>query len=902
MRLTEGGLKIIQIILISILSVFTFSSQAIEKETVEGLTDENRMLSSAIELHLTSEVAPLVNSTVSLNHEDAWLFFDNIRPSDVIANFNAGILINGEVLINGGNGRVAMYANGTVVMPFGNEFKPLRVYSEEGFGGNEKQMEIHTYHNNLGEFDNAIKSFKLKRGYMATFANAVDGTGYSRVFIADKEDLEFSVMPEELYGTVSFIRVFKYEWVSKKGWAGWDEHEYTITNSTWRYDWNAGGTSTNDIEYTPIKQNLGWPSWSAINDKQNVTHLLGYNEPDHVEQSDVTVSEAIAAWPDFLKSGLRLGAPATTNFNWVIDFVKRCDELNYRVDYVAVHAYWGNDPAAYLNSLSWVHNATGRPIWITEWNYGANWTNEWWPDNTSALTSANEQYAYQKIKAIVDFFDQTPWIERYSIYNWVEDRRAIVLNGELTKAGEYYAENKSRVAYNGNYEVIPNWNYQKPELDFRYFSLRNSIRLSWEDKNGELSREFVIRKKVNDGAFETIYSSTDVSTLFYLDPLDTEISGTITYQMTTQTASGEILKSNEVSYFQTAGESNIQTGNFIVENTTENTTMFASKFSATPIVLLGIPSFNNEIPMSQRIWGSSKTEFRFNFYPWSYLQNPQLTKSELLSTLALPAGSHNFGGLQAEAKSVTGVTRNWISVTFDEVFEQVPAIFCTIASSSNFYPLTVAVRNVNTTGFEMSLKSEESITTNLTAETVNYFAIEPGEGVIGKKRVTVGRNSGSNGISSTPLEIKYDSTYTEPGLFAGLNTAEDIFASTLRYSKTGDSSFNLVKHREMSGETSEMNTDDLGWMVMDFAANQPDVGTGLKEFPLNNTLSFYPNPTKNTVHFNFEKPTHVEIFDLSGYKLIESVVLESINVSLLSSGIYFMKAEGYAPVKLIKIQ
>src|SRR5690606_29894084 len=137
----------------------------------------------------------------------------------------SGVFINDEPLNVGANGRVAIYGNGTVIMPFGYGFKPLTIYSEENFDGNAKQLEIHNYHNNLGEFDNAIKSFKLKRGYMATFANGADGSGYSRVFIADEEDLEFSVMPAELYGAVSFIRVFKHEWVSKKGWCGWDAEE-----------------------------------------------------------------------------------------------------------------------------------------------------------------------------------------------------------------------------------------------------------------------------------------------------------------------------------------------------------------------------------------------------------------------------------------------------------------------------------------------------------------------------------------------------------------------------------------------------------------------------------------------------------------------------------------------------
>ena len=41
----------------------------------------------------------------------------------------------------------------------------------------------------LEGFNNNIRSFKLKKGYMCTLANNDNGSGYSRVFIADEADL-----------------------------------------------------------------------------------------------------------------------------------------------------------------------------------------------------------------------------------------------------------------------------------------------------------------------------------------------------------------------------------------------------------------------------------------------------------------------------------------------------------------------------------------------------------------------------------------------------------------------------------------------------------------------------------------------------------------------------------------
>jgi hypothetical protein len=39
--------------------------------------------------------------------------------------------------------------------------------------------------------------------------------------------------------------------------------------------------------------------------------LLGFNEPNVHPQSNMTVEQAIADWPELMATGLRLGSPAT---------------------------------------------------------------------------------------------------------------------------------------------------------------------------------------------------------------------------------------------------------------------------------------------------------------------------------------------------------------------------------------------------------------------------------------------------------------------------------------------------------------------------------------------------------------------------------------------------------------
>ncbi|UYQ91733.1 hypothetical protein MKQ68_16725 [Chitinophaga horti] len=179
--------------------------------TVGGKTD----------VHLTGEYTPFVNATFALNSNDAWLFFDNIKPSVVAANWLSSVTINGAPAVNNSNVRMAPYKNGTVVIPNGHltSQAAVQVYNQQNLTGTSATYPIEVY-NNLGALNNKIRSFKLKRGYVATFANNADGTGYSRVFVANDSDLVVNNMPAGLDTTVSFVRVFKWNWVSKKGKAG----------------------------------------------------------------------------------------------------------------------------------------------------------------------------------------------------------------------------------------------------------------------------------------------------------------------------------------------------------------------------------------------------------------------------------------------------------------------------------------------------------------------------------------------------------------------------------------------------------------------------------------------------------------------------------------------------------
>ena len=211
----------------ALLLAFGLTANAANTITKVNQVSTEVTLSENVDYVITSATPFTSEGKVNItNTEHAVLIIQSIRPSIVISDHLKGrIFINGAQALNGQNCQVKMYAQGAIIMPYDKNIKPLTVYSEKNFEGtavNNFGLE-HSggFMNSLtdAKLNNKIRSFKLKRGYMVTFATGLNGWGYSRCFIADKEDLEFSELPTVLDGRISSYRVFQWYDAQKKGLA-----------------------------------------------------------------------------------------------------------------------------------------------------------------------------------------------------------------------------------------------------------------------------------------------------------------------------------------------------------------------------------------------------------------------------------------------------------------------------------------------------------------------------------------------------------------------------------------------------------------------------------------------------------------------------------------------------------
>ena len=410
------------------------------------------ILNNSAYLNLT-DIYPIYEGiSVHINSNESWIRFYNLDPSSAYYYYHDNIFYEDQELSYPENIRYDnYYNNGSIVRVNSDEFSNLKVFSENSLNGesanisNNTVFEGESIPNNLN--DN-VSSFKLNKGYMATFAENEDGSGKSKVFIASENDIIINLLPEYLDNKISFIRVIPWNWVTKKGTAGDTES----MNNNWFYKWSNNGSSDISREYVP----MAWGKGAAddlndieiIKQKYKSTHLLAFNEPDNCNDQSgqygnmCVVDTSLVYYKNLLKTGLRMVSPATRQgevFSWLNEFNYKAENQEIRIDVIAVHWYdWNSNPQnspnanpqdiynRFVNYLENVYNLYGLPIWITEFNAN-RYRNEW----------VHRQF----LQLALPYLEETEYIERYSFFSPVTDQADFFdENNNYTQIGEFYRD------------------------------------------------------------------------------------------------------------------------------------------------------------------------------------------------------------------------------------------------------------------------------------------------------------------------------------------------------------------------------------------------------------------------------------------------------------------------------
>lgn len=178
---------------------------------------------------------------------------------------------------------------------------------------------------------------------------------------------------------------------------------------SWFYNWTAGTKcQIPGVEYVPHLAR-SWEKETWIPHPRRLVEMgykvaLGFNEPDHADQANLSVDEVLRLWPETDQPGLRIGSPAAASDGqrWFEAFMQGVAERNLRVDFIAIHWYgWTagtcNDVSLLEEYILWAEQWR-KPIWITEWGCRAQ---------SAAVTR-------KFLNDAVAMFARHPLIERYA--------------------------------------------------------------------------------------------------------------------------------------------------------------------------------------------------------------------------------------------------------------------------------------------------------------------------------------------------------------------------------------------------------------------------------------------------------------------------------------------------------
>ena len=223
-------------------------------------------------------------------------------------------------------------------------------------------------------------------------------------------------------------------------------------NTSWHYSWGAelNILEPEGVEFVPMIWGAGSDTVAvqqklngilALKNQKVAKYLLGFNEPDHTDQSNMSVEAAIAYWPKLAALGVPLGSPAPANPSgaWMQSFMQEAGNRNFRIDFICVHWYGGTSVSSFLARLKEIHELYNRPIWITEFA-PADWNAK--SPETSKYTKAEILIFMQEV---LPALDQLDYIQRYSWYSASETSgplgNAALFDGsgQLTALGKFYA-------------------------------------------------------------------------------------------------------------------------------------------------------------------------------------------------------------------------------------------------------------------------------------------------------------------------------------------------------------------------------------------------------------------------------------------------------------------------------
>ena len=212
-------------------------------------------------------------------------------------------------------------------------------------------------------------------------------------------------------------------------WLG--ANELKELNVAWFYNWQTTSKFNTSIEFIPMIR-----AGKTATSLGRGDFILGYNEPDHPKQDNISVKEGLANWSKVTMKGKFVVSPAMCkdpiNGEWLPDFMK----AKPKVDAIAVHWYKGTNSKKFIDDMEAIYRAYDLPLWITEF---ACQTSE---SSKSDPKKFSQQEVNQFIAEVTRWMEKTPWVQRYAWHSSSDGTSCLYDDSgkSLSATGKAYAK------------------------------------------------------------------------------------------------------------------------------------------------------------------------------------------------------------------------------------------------------------------------------------------------------------------------------------------------------------------------------------------------------------------------------------------------------------------------------
>ncbi len=213
-----------------------------------------------------------------------------------------------------------------------------------------------------------------------------------------------------------------------------------------------------------------------------------------------------------------------------------------------------------------------------------------------------------------------------------------------------------------------------------------------------------------------------------------------------------------------------------------------------------------------RVTDYTNTTYRARVEEWEYLDGSHVT--EETGVVVAETGHHTTDDGSPFESDRVWVDHDWERMTFEETFDQTPAVFASPMTVKGGDPVVARVRNVTTEGFDLRVQEEEANNDRHTTEQVGWFAVEPGRGRIDGRAYEAGRRV--DRLDHRWLDIEFDGSYSNPVFVADVTSMNGPDPAFVRYDDLSSSGTRVFLEEEASKNDELSHADeDLAYFVVE---------------------------------------------------------------------------------------